>query len=71
MNPGDTVRWWDKAGGWRFGRLATAGRIHARVRVGDSIKKVPLADIKAWPPERAASDIDTTPPRRVKRGSVA
>lgn len=63
MNPGDTVRWWSGDGGWRFGHLAGVGRIHARVQIGDATKRVPLADLKTWPPERAADD-DTTPPQR-------
>lgn len=67
MTPGDTVRWWDKAGGWRFGHLTSTGRIHARVQVGGSVKRVPLADLRPWPPERAAADHDTTP-QRVRRG---
>ena len=71
MNPGDTVRWWDKAGGWRFGRLATVGRTKARVQVGDSIKKISITDLRPWPPTRMVIDTDTTPPRRVKRGRAA
>jgi hypothetical protein len=69
MREGDTVRWWTKDGGWRFGRIASLGRIHARVQVGEAVRRVPLADLRPWPPERAAGDIDTTPRRaRVKRG---
>ncbi len=68
MTPGDTVRWWTKDGGWRFGRLASLGRTIARVQVGDAIRRVPLADLRPWPPVPAAHDDDTTPPRRVKRG---
>lgn len=72
MNPGDTVRWWTKDGGWRFGRLASLGRIHARVQMGDAVRRVPLADLKPWPPERAAAENDTTPPsRRAKRKGSA
>lgn len=67
MTPGDTVRWWTKDGGWRFGRLASLGRIHARVQMGDAVRRVPLADLKPWPPERAADENDTTP-QRVRRG---
>lgn len=71
MNPGDTVRWWTKDGGWRFGHLASVGRIHARVSMGQSTKRVPLEDLRPWPPAPAASssdDQDTTPPaRRAKR----
>ncbi len=70
MNPGDTVRWWTKDGGWRFGHLASVGRIHARVSMGDATRRVPLEDLRPWPPAPAASstDQDTTPPaRRAKR----
>ncbi len=67
MNPGDTVRWWTKDGGWRFGRLATAGHKHARIDMGGTVKRVPISELRPWPPERATQD-DTTPPRRVKRG---
>lgn len=65
MTPGDTVRWWTKDGGWRFGRLSSVGRIHARVSVGGATKRVPLADLKPWPP--TPDDHDTTP-QRVRRG---
>ena len=68
MHEGDTVRWWTKDGGWRFGRLAHLGRIHARVQVGEAVRRLPLADLRPWPPVPAAHDDDTTPPRRVKRG---
>jgi hypothetical protein len=65
LNPGDTVRWWDKDGGWRFGRLATAGHKHARIDMGGTVKRVPISELRQWPPTYAQ---DTTPPRRVKRG---
>ena len=68
MNPGDTVRWWTRDGGWRFGHLAATGHKYARVKMGSTIKRVPLAELRPWPPQY--QDIqDTTPPtRRVKRG---
>jgi len=69
VTPGDTVRWWTKDGGWRFGRLASIGRTVARVQMGDAVRRVPLADLRPWPPTQVAhDDHDTTPPRRVKRG---
>jgi hypothetical protein len=66
MNPGDTVRWWTKDGGWRFGRLATAGHKHARIDMGGTVKRVPISELRPWPP--TYDNLDTTPPRRVKRG---
>jgi hypothetical protein len=69
MNPGDTVRWWTKNGGWRFGHLASLGRIWARVQVGDRVKEIRLDELRPWPPHYPDTQ-DTTPPaRRVKRGS--
>jgi hypothetical protein len=68
MEAGDTVRWWTKDGGWRFGRLASITGQTARVNLGDAVRRVPLADLKTWPPERAAADDDTTPRQRVRRG---
>lgn len=67
MEAGDTVRWWTKDGGWRFGRLASITGQTARVNLGDAVRRVPLADLKTWPPERAAAENDTTP-QRVRRG---
>ena len=68
MTPGDTVRWWDKAGVWRFGHLASITGQTARVNLGDAVRRVPLADLRTWPPQRAAGADDTTPPqRRAKR----
>jgi hypothetical protein len=72
MTPGDTVRWWTKDGGWRFGHLASIGRTVARVQVGGAVRRVPLADLSPWPPVRQDDDEkNTTPPRRVKRGRNA
>lgn len=66
MNPGDTVRWWTQEGGWRFGRLVSTVGARARVERGGTIRRVPISELKPWPPEPAT--VDTTPPRRGKRG---
>ena len=63
MKTGDTVRYWDKSGGWRFGRLVQAGRKWATVDVAGSKSKVEIDQLMAWPP--AHTDQTTT---RVKRG---
>ncbi|MGB1525948.1 MAG: hypothetical protein ACPG9N_00030 [Miltoncostaeaceae bacterium] len=51
MEAGDTVRWWTKHGGWRFGRLSSITGQTARVQLGDAVRRVPLSDLKPWPPE--------------------
>lgn len=71
MNPGDTVRWWTKDGGWRFGHLASINGSKARVTLGDTVKRVPTADLRTWPPERAATDTSAPPQQRaVRRGKA-
>lgn len=69
LEPGDTVRWWTKDGGWRFGRIATAGRSEARIDMGGSIRKVPLSELRPWPPTH--DEKNTTPHKRVRRGRSA
>lgn len=68
MQPGDTVRWWTKSGGWAFGTVASIAGATVRVHEGKSgpIRRVRADEIKQWPPTKAA-DNDTTP-QRVRRG---
>ena len=50
MSGGPIVRWWDKHGGWQFGRLIEVKGSDARVSRGSSVKKVPAANLREWPP---------------------
>ena len=50
MNPGDTVYYWDTIGG-RFGHLVKKGYKWAHVRHGEKVVKIPVSDIRKWPPE--------------------
>jgi hypothetical protein len=62
MTRGDAVYYRDEKGA-HFGHLMKAGYKWARVQVGFELKRVPLADVKPWPPERVESA-----PVKVKRG---
>jgi hypothetical protein len=62
MNTGDVVYYRDKTGA-HFGHLVEPRYKWARVRHGDSTRRVPVADVKPWPPVREA--VTTRP---VKRG---
>jgi len=64
---GQTVRWYTKEGGWKFGIVEKLGRKWARV-VGKSFayggSDVLIDDLRAWPPaERPTGD-----GHKVKRG---
>ena len=64
MNPGDTVRWWRKRGGWAFGTVTKSGPTWTRVRLASNqYQQVRTDSIKAWPPEKT-----DTKPTRAKRG---
>jgi hypothetical protein len=69
MEPGDTVRWWTKSGGWAFGTVASIAGATVRVHEGKTgpVRRVNAAEIREWPPRPVAAEDDTTPPR-VKRG---
>jgi signal peptidase I len=62
MTPGDVVYYRDKTGA-HFGHLVERGYKWARVRHGDTTRRVPVADVKPWPPV-----YDAAPTRPVKRG---
>lgn len=64
----EVVRYYTKNGGWRFGHLIESGYKWALVRTGDGVKRVPVAEVKPWPPEPREAAPET--PRRVKRGGV-
>lgn len=63
MTAGQTVRYYTKNGGWRFGTLIDTGYKWARVMIEGREKKIAIDDIKPWPPEK----IDA-PAKPVKRG---
>lgn len=63
MTPGDTVYFRGKHG-CRFGYFVEAGYKWARVQLPEGVKRVPVADVKPWPPERT----EVTKPVKVKRG---
>jgi hypothetical protein len=62
MSPGDTVYYRDKAGA-HFGHLVQTGYKWARVQHGQNVRRVPVDDVKPWPPPRVE-----LPKRRVRRG---
>lgn len=64
MTPGDLVYYRTDRGA-RFGHLVEGGHKWARVRHGDVVRRVPLADVKPWPPEKV-----DTPAKMVKRGAA-
>lgn len=64
--PGAVVRFYEKHGGWRFGRVISVAGSIARLEVAGAIRRVSLDDITQWPPEQAATD-DTTPRRPARR----
>jgi hypothetical protein len=53
----------DDSGRAHFGHLVERGYKWARVRHGDSTRRVPVEDVRPWPPVREA--VTTRP---VKRG---
>ena len=64
MNVGDLVYYRDKTGA-HFGHLVESGYKWARVRHGDACRRVPVEDVKPWPPEKV-----DTPAKMVKRGAA-
>ena len=62
MNVGDVVYYRDENGA-HFGRLRSLGRKWAVIEGGWKRRRVPVADVKPWPPVREA--VTTRP---VKRG---
>ena len=62
MNPGDTVYYRDKTGA-HFGHLVQTGYKWARVQHGQNVRRVPVDDVKPWPPPRVEM-----PKRKVRRG---
>lgn len=62
MTIGDTVYYRDKTGA-HFGHLVERGYKWAFVQIGDKRKRVPVDEVKAWPPAR--TEVKTT---LVKRG---
>ena len=61
MTPGDVVYYRDKTGA-HFGHLEQQGHKWARVRHGESSRRVPVEDVKPWPPAR--TEVATKPVRR-------
>ena len=64
MNVGAVVYYRTNSGA-RFGHLVEGGHKWARVRHGDVVRRVPLADVKPCPPEKV-----DTPAKMVKRGAA-
>lgn len=62
MNPGEVVYYRDKTGA-HFGHLVERGYKWARVRHGDRVRRVPVEDVKPWPPAKVDA-----PAKPVKRG---
>lgn len=62
MTPGAVVYYRDKTGA-HFGHLVESGYKWARVRHGDTVRRVPVQDIRPWPPVRVER-----PAQPVKRG---
>jgi|APGre2960657404_1045060.scaffolds.fasta_scaffold05915_4 hypothetical protein len=68
MNTGDVVYYRDKTGA-HFGHLVERGYKWARVRHGDSTRRVPVEDVRPWPPVHDGEQrVDIPPVRRVKPG---
>ena len=66
---GATVRWHDRDGGWRFGRLEKLGRKWAKVRANGLVKEIAIDALLPWPPPHDDdNDNATPPPARVRRG---
>jgi len=64
MTPGDVVYYRDKTGA-HFGHLVERGYKWARVQHGERVRRVPVEDVKPWPPAKADA-----PAKPVKRGRV-
>ena len=62
MNAGDTVYYRDKTGA-HFGHLVERGYKWARVQHGENVRRVPVQDVKPWPPAKVDA-----PAKPVKRG---
>ena len=64
MNPGDVVYYRDKTGA-HFGHLVERGCKWARVQHGDTRRRVPVEDVRPWPPAKVDA-----PVQPAKRGRV-
>lgn len=62
MNVGDTVYYRDERGA-HFGKVRSIGRKWAIIEGGWKRLRVPVADVKPWPPAKVEA-----PARPVKRG---
>lgn len=62
MDAGAVVYYRDESGA-HFGHLVRAGYKWARVQHGDNVRRVPVEDVKPWPPAKVDA-----PAQPVKRG---
>lgn len=61
MNPGDVVYYRDERGA-HFGRLRSIGHKWAKVEGGWKVARVPVQDVRPWPPAKV--DAPAKPAKR-------
>ncbi len=60
---GAVVYYRDETGA-HFGRLVESGYKWARVRHGDTVRRVPVADLRPWPPAKVDTSAQSVQRRR-------